>query len=317
MRPLLAICFSAAVSLTSIACVQVSTDVASLADQAYTEKNWSEAESKYSALTAQQSDNARYWYRLGVSARGNKHYAVALEALQKARTLGAGRGLPAFLADYEIATTYAGMGDSVRALETLKASTQAGFRMPSRLHDDTEWNSLRSSSQFEAIANEVQHNAAPCEDAEFKQFDFWLGDWDVSSAADGTQRGSSHISREMGGCVIWENWTSAGSPYFGKSYNTWNPNLKRWEQYWVDTSAGVMFFHGQLKDNVMDYWTDDVPQAGGGTLLRHLQFFNLGPNKVRQFSQGSNDGGHTWHTEYDLIYNRVSAKAGESTPANQ
>jgi hypothetical protein len=153
-----------------------------------------------------------------------------------------------------------------------------------------------------------------CEDAEFKQFDFWLGDWDVASAADGVHRGSSHISKEMGGCVVWENWTSAGSPYFGKSYNTWNPNLKRWEQYWVDTSAGVMFFHGELKNKVMDYWTDDVPQVGGRTLLRHLQFFNLGPDKVRQFSQGSSDGGNTWHTEYDFIYTRAPAKqANESS----
>ena len=103
-----------------------------------------------------------------------------------------------------------------------------------------------------------------------------------------------------------------GSPYFGKSYNTWNPNLKRWEQYWVDTGAGVMFFHGGLKENVMDYWTDNVPQSTGGSLLRHLQFFNLGADKVRQFSQGSTDGGKTWHTEYDFIYTRVASKPGES-----
>jgi hypothetical protein len=113
----------------------------------------------------------------------------------------------------------------------------------------------------------------------------------------------------MGGCVIWENWTSLGAPYFGKSYNTWNTALKRWEQYWVDNSAGVMFFHGGIKDGVMDYWTDNVPQPTGGMLLRHLQFFNLGSGKVRQFSQGSNDEGKTWHVEYDFIYTRHEAKA--------
>jgi len=156
-----------------------------------------------------------------------------------------------------------------------------------------------------AVPKAVQH-ANPCDDDQFRQFDFWLGDWDVASAGDGIHRGSSHISKEMNGCLVWENWTSAGSSYFGKSYNTWNPNLKRWEQYWVDTSAGVMFFHGTRKDNVMDYWTDDVPQTTGGTLLRHLQFFNLGPDKVRQWSQGSSDGGKTWHTEYDLIYTRIA-----------
>ncbi|MBS1805423.1 MAG: hypothetical protein JST28_18835 [Acidobacteria bacterium] len=277
------------------------------ADKAYTSQTWPEAERQYSDLTKQEPENARYWYRLGVSARGVKHYDSALEALQKAKKLGAGRGLPAFMADYEVATTYAAMGDSAHALEALKSSANAGFMLPARLQDDQDWNALRTNDQFISLAKLVKHNAAPCEDPEFKQFDFWLGDWDVASAADGVHRGDSHISKEMGGCVVWENWTSAGNPYFGKSYNTWNPNLKRWEQYWVDTSAGVMFFHGELKNKIMDYWTDDVPQTNGGTLLRHLQFFNLGPDKVRQFSQGSKDGGKSWYTEYDFIYTRVAA----------
>jgi len=286
---------------------------AEAADQAYTSQNWPEAERQYSDLTKHQPENARFWYRLGVSARQGKHFDASLDALQKAKTLGAGRGLPAPVADYELAVTYAAMGNTDRALATLQTSARGGFTQPARLQSDAEWSSLRANAQFIALAKEVQHNAAPCEDSEFKQFDFWLGDWDVASAADGTPRGSSHISKEMGGCVVWENWTSAGNPYFGKSYNTWNPNLKRWEQYWVDTSAGVMFFHGELKNNIMDYWTEDVPQAGGGTLLRHLQFFNVGSDKVRQFSQGSKDGGKTWHTEYDLIYTRVPAKPAQAS----
>ena len=305
--------FLAVVPIPALGQAVASTDSA---DKAYTSQIWSEAERQYSELTKQQPDNARFWYRLGVSARGDKHFDAALQAMQKAKTLGAGRGLPAFLADYEIATTYAAMGDSAHALESLKSSAKAGFMMPSRLQNDAEWNSLRTNDRFLTLAKQVQHNAAPCDDAEFKQFDFWLGDWDVASAVDGVHRGNSHISKEMGGCVVWENWTSAGSPYFGKSYNTWNPNLKRWEQYWVDTSAGVMFFHGELKNNIMDYFTDDVPQAGGGTLLRHLQFFNLSPDKVRQFSQGSTDSGKTWHTEYDFIYTRVAAKPAAAAGSN-
>lgn len=54
----------------------------------------------------------------------------------------------------------------------------------------------------------------------------------------------------------------------------------------------------------MDYWTDEIPQPDGTKLKRHLQFIKLGPDKVRQFSQGSNDGGKTWFVEYDFTYNR-------------
>ncbi len=284
----------------------------SAADKTYAAQNWTEAESQYSALTRQNPENPRFWYRLSVSARKDKHYDLALAAMQKAKTLGASKNLPAFIADYEIAVIFAGMGESDHALASLKSSADGGYSQPTRLADDTEWNSLRSSPRFVALAKQVQHNSAPCEDAEFRQFDFWIGDWDVVSAADGTHQGSSHIAKEMGGCVIWENWTSAGGPYFGKSYNTWNVNLKRWEQYWVDNAAGVIFFHGGIKDGVMDYWTDDVPQPAGGTLMRHLQFFSLSADKVRQFSQGSNDGGKTWHVEYDFVYTRVAQKPAVS-----
>ena len=282
----------------------VNDAVIAAADKAYTSHNWTEAETQYSALTQQSPANARFWYRLSISARHNKDFDIALKAMGKAKELGAPNGLPGFIADYEIADTYAAMGDSDRALASLKASADGGFSQAARLSGDVEWSALRQNPRFLELSKQIEHNAAPCEDPEFRAFDFWVGDWDVASASTGIQQGSSHVSREMGSCVIWENWTSAGGPYFGKSYNTWNVNLKRWEQYWVDNAAGVIFFHGGIKDGVMDYWTDDVPQSAGGNLLRHLQFFNLGKDKVRQFSQGSNDGGKTWHVEYDLVYSR-------------
>ncbi|HMG85979.1 MAG TPA: tetratricopeptide repeat protein [Terracidiphilus sp.] len=278
------------------------------ADKAYSSQNWTDAETQYSALTQLSPTTARFWYRLSISARHNKDFDVAINAMQKAKTLGAANGLPAFIADYEIADIYAAMGDSDRALASLKASADGGFSQPARLTGDVEWSSLRRNPRFIELSKQVQHNAAPCEDPDFRSFDFWVGDWDVASAATGVHQGSSHVAKEMGACVLWENWTSAGGPYFGKSYNTWNVNLKRWEQYWVDNAAGVIFFHGGVKDGVMDYWTDDVPQSTGGTLLRHLQFFNLAPDKVRQFSQGSNDGGKTWHVEYDLVYTRQTSQ---------
>lgn len=288
----------------------------SQADAAYTQHDWINAEKLYHDLTERAPDNARYWYRLATAERANQHYAPALESFRKAGELAAGKGLPKSLVDYELATTYSGMGDRENALKLLKDSADGGFFQPDRLENDAEWKQLRSDPQFMALAKVVDHTAHPCQDPEFRQFDFWIGDWDVTSTGDATPQGTSHIAKEMDGCVVWENWKSLGSPYFGKSYNTYNVNLKRWEQYWVDNGAGVIFFHGTLKDGVMDYWTDDVPQPDGKVLRRHLQFFDLAPGKVRQFSQGSNDGGKTWNVEYDLTYNRhtesSAATAGQS-----
>lgn len=276
----------------------------SQADAAYTQHDWATAEKLYASLTKAKPENARYWYRLAVCERANKRYTAALEAFRKAGELGAQKGLPKFLVDYELSSTYAAMGDAANAFKLLKDSADGGFVQVSRIENDAEWNALRTDQQFVALAKEVRHNANPCQDPEFSQFDFWVGDWDVVSTSGTVAAGTSHVSKEMGGCVVWENWTSASSPYFGKSYNTYNVNLKRWEQYWVDNFAGVIFFHGNLNDKIMDYFTDDVPQPDGKLLRRHLQFFNLAPGKVRQFSQGSTDGGKTWHVEYDLTYTK-------------
>jgi hypothetical protein len=156
------------------------------------------------------------------------------------------------------------------------------------------------------LVEQAKHNQAPCDyTAENRQFDFWVGDWDVVSTQASTPAGLSHIERTIGNCVIWENWTSIGNPgYTGKSYNIYNANFKRWEQFWVDSQGGMIHFYGNLDHSIMDFYTDEIPQPDGTKLKRHLQFFNLGPDKVRQFSQGSTDGGQTWSVEYDLTYNR-------------
>jgi hypothetical protein len=66
----------------------------------------------------------------------------------------------------------------------------------------------------------------------------------------------------------------------------------------------MVHFYGSFANGIMDFYTDDVPQPDGTRAKRHLQFFDQGADKVRQFSQISADGGQTWTVEYDLTYNR-------------
>ncbi len=65
--------------------------------KAYTAQNWTEAEAQYSALAQQSPTNARFWYRLGVSARHNKDFDVALKAMEKAKRLVARTACPYLL----------------------------------------------------------------------------------------------------------------------------------------------------------------------------------------------------------------------------
>jgi hypothetical protein len=131
----------------------------------------------------------------------------------------------------------------------------------------------------------------------------------VEATQGGVPAGQSKIELILGDCVIQENRQSDGNPYSGKSCNNYNTALRRWEQFWVDNSAGNIFFYGGLKDGVMDYWTDEIPQPSEAALKRHLQFIKLGPDRVRQYSQGSTDDGETWKPECDFTYIRKKIAA--------
>jgi tetratricopeptide (TPR) repeat protein len=277
--------------------VQVAAEAAS----AYDAKNWNEAVKLYGQIV-ETAPNPRAWYRLGVSLNRTGEKDKAIEAFEKGRATG----LPPQFADYGIATVFASKKDKEKAFEHLEKAAQNGLSQPDELTNDPDLAELESDARFAKILETVAHNQKPCAyAAENRQFDFWLGEWNVVTSQRETPAGDSRIELILGDCVVQENWTSAGNiGYSGKSYNIFNTALKRWEQYWVDNSGGNIFFYGGLKDGVMDYWTDEIPQPDGAKLKRHLQFIKLGPDKVRQFSQGSNDGGKTWFVEYDFTYNR-------------
>ena len=66
--------------------------------------------------------------------------------------------------------------------------------------------------------------AAPCSAPEYRQFDFWLGDWDVTNPA-GKPVGHNHVTQEYGGCVLQEHWSGSGGS-LGSSFNIYDPARK-------------------------------------------------------------------------------------------
>ena len=272
------------------------------ATDAYQAKDWVHAAELYTKVTAEHPNEPRGWYRLGVSLHATHQEQLAITAFEKASSLGAPQGN----AEYGIAECYAALKNTGKAFEYLQKAVDAGYAQPERLEGDAELAALRSDDRWGKISQVAKRNQKPCAyTPEYRQFDFWLGQWNVVTSDGKQPAGNSKIELILGDCVIQENWTSLSSTYEGKSYNTYNPNLKRWEQFWNDNSAGMIHFYGGLKDGVMDYWTDNLPQPDGTMLKRHLQFIQVGPDTVRQFSQGSNDDGKTWSVEYDFTYNRA------------
>ncbi|KAA3660756.1 MAG: hypothetical protein DWQ10_05985, partial [Calditrichaeota bacterium] len=69
-------------------------------------------------------------------------------------------------------------------------------------------------------------NTQPCQSAEARQFDFWLGKWDLSwpGGQGGTPKdqigtGTNEITKILGSCVVRENFSSQQITFSGQSYS--------------------------------------------------------------------------------------------------
>jgi hypothetical protein len=155
-----------------------------------------------------------------------------------------------------------------------------------------------------------------CSGPEFRQFDFWVGDWDVvpnpataPANAPAPQPGRkvprNVITKAQGGCMIHENWDD-GTGGTGESLNVYDRVRQQWHQTWIDNGGGLHFYWGELKNGSMVY-IGEVPlgpaQRFQGRRTIRVTFTPLGPDKVRQFSEALNSDG-TWTIGYDFIYTR-------------
>ena len=148
----------------------------------------------------------------------------------------------------------------------------------------------------------------PCSDPEYRQFDFWIGEWEAFGK-NGKKAGDSKISLILDSCIILEEWTSAsvsrGIRYAGKSFNTYNALTKQWQQTWVDNVGGsTEYLQGSYENGKIIFKTNPFLVTKDTMAVRRLIFFNQGKNTVRQLGEISKDNELTWTTEYDLEYRR-------------
>ena len=101
----------------------------------------------------------------------------------------------------------------------------------------------------------------PCSEDAFHDFDFWLGDWDVTTP-DGTFAGNNKITSEENGCLVLETWTSVNGGT-GQSYNHYNPVTEKWRQLWVSSGA-IIDYEGGLTE------TGSMKLAGTITYITSL-----------------------------------------------
>jgi hypothetical protein len=144
-----------------------------------------------------------------------------------------------------------------------------------------------------------------CDAAEQRQFDFWIGRWQVVTA-EGKQAGENTIEAIDGGCALIERWRGNGG-FSGTSLNSWDGDARVWRQHWVDSQGGLLRLAGAIDGGAMVLAsTEPHPKKPGATLRQRIRWTPLADGAVRQLWQTSEDDGATWKTTFDGRYVRTA-----------
>ena len=134
--------------------------------------------------------------------------------------------------------------------------------------------------------------ASPCAAAEYHQFDFWAGRWDVYNPKG--QLVAHSLIEPVYGCGIRENWMPIGKPG-GGSLSIYVPAEKRWEQFWIDSSGSRAYFTGGWNGSAM------VITGKWGPLVR-MTYSKNSDGSVLQAGAQSTDDGKTWSPSFAFTY---------------
>lgn len=162
---------------------------------------------------------------------------------------------------------------------------------------------VHEASAQEQVESAAGPPASPCAKATFREFDFWVGEWEVRDA-DGKLVGENRISKEENGCAIVEHWRPANGGS-GQSLNYFDPAANRWKQAWIGLGL-VLNMEGGLRSGAMimegplQYVSQDRV-----TRLRGIWTL-LADGRVRQQFEESVDDGKTWAPWFDGYYTRRS-----------
>jgi hypothetical protein len=140
--------------------------------------------------------------------------------------------------------------------------------------------------------------AKPCSSPEYRQFDFWVGEWVVHNPT-GQQVGTSRIEKVEDGCGLQENWT-ASNGRTGRSINAYHPAIAKWVQAWVG-GGSTLLLEGNYDGERMVLAGISIG-GSGATMRNRITWSRVAGGKVRQVWEQSADEGKTWTVAFDGTY---------------
>jgi ketosteroid isomerase-like protein len=142
-------------------------------------------------------------------------------------------------------------------------------------------------------------NPAFCSAPEFRQFDFWLGDWDAFDVGKSAAVARTRVDLILDGCVLREDYQGANGLQ-GQSFTLYDPTRKIWHQSWATNRGQLLVMEGKLEAAEMVLTGADRTTEGKKRRVRGTwKPMNGG---VRETALVSTDAGSTWQPWFDLIF---------------
>lgn len=293
MKALCTALFVAFACISTSAQSAITPEMRTSANEAYQKQDWKAAVSAYEKIVAAEEKNVGARYRLGVSLLGSNANADAKKHLEIVMTASPN---PVFAA--ALARAHARLGDKDKMFAVLEQSIQIGGISPETLNSEADFTAFRNDAKFADIVKRSDSAVNPCKASpSFREFDFWIGEWDAKNTQ-GVTVGSSSIQLILGQCVIFENWSTPVSS--GKSFNIFNNADKKWHQTWVSDKGNLTHYVGGHVDGKMVLDSESV--VNGKKVINRMTFSKLADGSVRQHGETSSDERKTWATTFDFTY---------------
>lgn len=155
--------------------------------------------------------------------------------------------------------------------------------------------SVTAGSQSIAERSEV----AACDTAEFHQFDFFTGDWDVYDMGSPVVTARNVVEPMLSGCALREVHTQIDG-MVGESISIYDKSRGVWHQTWVTNSGELILLEGGLVNGRM-VLTAPMKEADGTVSLIRGSWWLEG-NAVRQLAERSTDQGKSWSQMWDIVF---------------
>jgi hypothetical protein len=142
--------------------------------------------------------------------------------------------------------------------------------------------------------------SAACIAPQYRQFDFWLGEWDLVGS-DGKKSAEDKVVPTLGGCAIYETWTSVKSGQ-GLSFSAYDPATRHWHQTLMDDSGAVLKLEGEFADGKMILVGQRPGKEKGVTITHRIAWAPLPDHRVKEEWEASTNGGRTWRPVFEGTY---------------